>query len=71
VPVKFSIAIIDNLHVRWGVLLDSLKSNDLERKYFHPGHNRDFTVKEAVSHYAWHARHHLAHITVLRTNRGW
>ncbi len=71
VPVKFSITIIDNLHVRWGVLLDTLSDADLERRYYHPGHNRVFTVKEAVCHYAWHARHHLAHISSLRMRMGW
>lgn len=70
-PVEYSVAVIDNLHKRWGVLLDSLSPADLERRYFHPGHNREFTVKEAVCHYAWHARHHLAHITSMRKRNGW
>lgn len=58
------------LHARWVVLLRSLAPADFERTYRHPesGVKRlDWTV----GLYAWHGRHHLAHITTTMLREGW
>lgn len=61
-PVELSLSLLENLHARWAILLRSLKAADLQRLYFHPEDRKDFSVGLAVALYAWHGRHHLAHI---------
>lgn len=69
-PIETSLALLENLHQRWVLLLCSLAPADWERKFRHP----DFgTVKldGQIQLYAWHGRHHVAHITSLRERNGW
>ncbi|HYE59548.1 MAG TPA: DinB family protein, partial [Rhodothermales bacterium] len=70
-PVEVSLRLLDAVHTRWVALLNSLSSADFARTYVHPEHGRPFTLDEAVSMYAWHSRHHTAHITTLRDRMGW
>ena len=70
-PVAVSLALVENLHLRWVIFLRSLKNSDLKRAYYHPEHNMKFTIEQAVYQYSWHSEHHLAHITELRKRTGW
>jgi hypothetical protein len=69
-PVDVSLPIVDNLHQRWVAVLRSMKETDWARTFNHPelGVQR---LDRALALYAWHGRHHLAHITSLRENKGW
>jgi hypothetical protein len=69
-PVEPSLALIENLHTRWVVLLRSLTSADWPRKFRHPEWG-SATVDFLLAQYAWHGRHHVAHITSLRERNGW
>lgn len=69
-PVETSLALLDNLHRRWVVVLRSMKTPDFSRKFRHPEHGA-VTLDWAVALYAWHGRHHTAHITALRQRMGW
>jgi hypothetical protein len=69
-PVDISLSLIDALHARWVVLLESLAEADFARGYFHPENGRQ-PLSIVLPLYAWHARHHTAHITSLRARRGW
>ena len=60
--IEPSLQILEGIHERWGLLLENLKETDWNRMYFHPEHQRLFSVKEALGIYDWHCRHHLAHI---------
>ncbi|MCG2610261.1 putative metal-dependent hydrolase [Flavobacterium sp. SM15] len=60
--VSASLKIIEGVHQRWFQLLDSLNEKDWNRMYFHPQHQRLFSVKEGLGIYHWHCKHHLAHI---------
>jgi len=69
-PIAPSLALIENLHKRWVILLRSLGPSDWPRAFRHPGWglaNVDFLLAQ----YAWHCRHHVAHITSLRERNGW
>jgi uncharacterized damage-inducible protein DinB len=69
-PVDVSLALLNSLHDRWVRLLRSLKPEDFARTFRHP----DFGVKSLewmLFLYAWHGRHHTAHITELRKQKGW
>lgn len=69
-PVEVSLRLIDPLHERWVRLLKSLKAEDFGRKFVHPEHGPR-TVDWLVFLYAWHGRHHTAHVTELRKAKGW
>ena len=69
-PVDVSLALVDNLHARWVVLLRSLKPADWERTLTHP-QSGPMTLDKMLSIYAWHGAHHVAHITGLRTRNQW
>ncbi len=59
------------LHKRWACVLESLRKEDFERKYFQHEKERLITLAESTANYAWHGRHHVAHITSLREKKSW
>lgn len=70
-PVAVSLQLLAGLHSRWAFLLKSLSTTKLEKTYVHPEHGTSFRLDEAMSLYAWHCRHHLAHIISLKERMGW
>jgi hypothetical protein len=70
-PVDSSLEIIDGLHTRWAALYRTLTSDDFARTFFHPEMGRTMALDTHLQMYAWHCRHHVAHITSLRTREGW
>jgi len=52
-------------------LLRAMDSADFSRTLRHPEHNRIMTLGQLLALYAWHGRHHVAHITSLRKREGW
>ena len=69
-PIAGSLALIEALHGRWVALLGSLTGVDFQKGYTHPEMGRQ-DLGTALAHYAWHSRHHTAHIANLRARRGW
>ncbi len=70
-PVETSLQLLDALHARWVVLLRSLPETYwTERGYKHPESGNQ-TLDQVLALYAWHGRHHTAHITSLRERMGW
>jgi hypothetical protein len=70
-PVEVSLQLLDSLHVRWVSLLKSLKEPDWKRTYHHPAMGKTLTLEQVLGLYAWHGRHHVAHVTTLRKTHGW
>ena len=70
-PVNLSITLLHALHARLYDLLSSLEERDWERTVFHPEHKREMTLWYLLGSYAWHGRHHVAHITSLRDRMRW
>ncbi|MCI0451994.1 MAG: putative metal-dependent hydrolase [Candidatus Latescibacteria bacterium] len=69
-PIGPSLAILDALHERWAPLLRSLEEKDYRRTIFHPEYG-SMSLGLLTAHYAWHGKHHVAHITSLRKRMGW
>ena len=69
-PVAISVTLLTALHQRWTLLLRALAPADFERRFLHPERGV-MTVDELVALYAWHGRHHVAHITSLRERKAW
>ena len=71
VPIDVSLTLLDMLHERWVALLRSLGPAELRRTMRHPEHGRVMSIEYVMGLYAWHGRHHVAHITALREREGW
>ena len=69
--IEPSLNLLEHLHQRWLMLLRQLKTADFDRQFRHPEHGRIFKLSETLAMYAWHGRHHVAHITALRHRMGW
>lgn len=60
--IGVSLAILEGIHARWTSLLRSLDEAAFRRRFFHPESQREIPLFESVGVYAWHGRHHLAHV---------
>ena len=69
-PIGVSLALLDALHERWVLLLRVLAPTQFARSFRHPELGL-MTIDQQIAMYAWHGRHHLAHITSLSTRMGW
>jgi uncharacterized damage-inducible protein DinB len=69
-PIELSLALLESLHERWGLLLKSLTPADWDRTLRHPDLGV-VSLNKNVGLYAWHGKHHVAHITSLRERMGW
>ncbi|NDC41433.1 MAG: putative metal-dependent hydrolase, partial [Chitinophagia bacterium] len=71
VPVNVSITLLHALHQKMVAILNNIQPHDWERTFYHPQHGRYIQVWQLAALYAWHGRHHVAHITGLRDRMGW
>lgn len=69
-PVEVSLRLLEALHERWVMLLGSLAPEDFARAFHHPELG-SVSLNRNIALYAWHGRHHVAHITSLRARMGW
>jgi len=69
-PIEVSLTMLDSLHDRWVRLLREMTPEEWKRKFRHP-ERRVMTLEETLALYAWHGRHHVAHVTHLRQREGW
>ncbi|MEJ7618063.1 MAG: YfiT family bacillithiol transferase [Pyrinomonadaceae bacterium] len=69
-PVELSLTLLEALHERWALLLRSLASADFAVAFRHPELGL-VPLERAVGLYAWHGRHHTAHITTLCDRMNW
>lgn len=65
-PITTSLALLEALHTRWLVLLHHLDEAQWQRTFYHPGYQTTSTLEQALVMYAWHGRHHLAHLELLK-----
>jgi hypothetical protein len=70
-PIAVPLDLLQALHDRWVPILRSLTPDQFRREYYHPEDARNFALTDLLQVYAWHSRHHLAHITTLRERMNW
>ncbi|WP_138431094.1 YfiT family bacillithiol transferase [Fodinibius saliphilus] len=68
--IEPSLKVISGIHQRWTNLLKSLDKNQLNRELVHPDQGI-LVLKSLIGLYAWHGKHHLAHITTLKKRKNW
>ncbi len=71
VPINISLTLLHALHLRWVTLMRNMRETDWQRTVFHPEHKRFITLWYMLGSYAWHGKHHAAHITSLRERMNW
>lgn len=69
-PVELSLNLLDTLHKRWYILLKSMSDDDYKKTYLHPESGK-VDLDWVIALYAWHGKHHIAHINNLCKRRGW
>ena len=70
-PIDVSLQLVRSLHARWVALYDAMPDSGWQRTFDHPEYPEPLTLDWQVQMYAWHSRHHVAHITALRRREGW
>jgi uncharacterized damage-inducible protein DinB len=69
-PIEVSQTLLDSVHARWDVVWRAMKPEEFARPLIHPEHG-ERNVDWLLLLYEWHGRHHTAHITELRKQKGW
>lgn len=69
-PIEWSLELVESLHARWVMLLQSLSEEQWQRGFRNP-ETGPMTLELMVLVYAWHSMHHVAHITHLRAKEEW
>lgn len=69
-PIEVSLTLLESLHDRWVRLLRSLTPEQWKRTFRHPELG-EMTLEKTVAMYAWHGKHHVAHITELQKRMSW
>jgi uncharacterized damage-inducible protein DinB len=69
-PVEVMLALLESLHTRWVTLLRSIPAADWAKTLNHP-ENGVMNLDQLLALYAWHGKHHVAHITSLRDRMKW
>jgi hypothetical protein len=54
---------LEGIHLRWVALLETFTEDEWNRTFTNPESGATMQLKKALALYAWHSRHHLAHIT--------
>lgn len=60
--LSHTLSLLKGLHAKLGTLLRSLSKDELKREFIHPDHGRHISLEETIGIYAWHSKHHVAHI---------
>ncbi|OQM46481.1 metal-dependent hydrolase [Anoxybacillus sp. UARK-01] len=71
VSVELSLRLLEGVHGRWTQLLESLATEDFQKTFYHEGTKMEIDLYTFVAMYAWHGKHHTAHIQQLRQKKGW
>lgn len=70
-PVNISFTLLHALHKRWCEMMDHMTETQWKRAVYHPERKEQITLWQLLKSYAWHSRHHTAHILQLRERMGW
>jgi hypothetical protein len=68
--IAVSLGMLDGLHERWVRLLRAMGPADFARKLNHP-ESGILDLDYLAGMYAWHGKHHAAHVTELRRRMKW
>jgi hypothetical protein len=61
-PVEPALRMLEGVHLRWVAVLEAMSEDQWNRTYIHPATGDAWPLRRVLGLYAWHSRHHLAHI---------
>ncbi len=70
-PIELSINGLKALHAKWVYLLKGLSNEELNKVFIHPSGSEEVSLQENIGIYAWHCKHHFAHIEQLMIRENW
>lgn len=70
-PIEVSLSLLAALHARWVILMKNMSDSDLNKTFVHPEDGQTYVLREVIGMYAWHGKHHLAHILNLKNRMNW
>ncbi len=70
VPINISITLLYALHTRWHKFLLCINDADWNRTVVHSHTGIQMTLWYLLGMYAWHGKHHVAHINIVRKQYG-
>ena len=70
-PINISLTLLHAVHARWVEILMNIKDEEFNRTVVHPEYQKTMTLWYLLGMYAWHSKHHTAHVTTLRERKGW
>lgn len=70
-PINISLTLLHALHQRWYVCIKDLMEQEWMREVYHPERAISISLWSLLGMYAWHGKHHVAHITALREKNNW
>ncbi len=65
-----SLNILSGVHKRWTLLLETFEQQHWQKLLVHPEMERTLSLAQMLSLYAWHCKHHLAHIELAKASKG-
>jgi len=68
--LRNTLSLLKGLHAKLGILLRSLSKDDLKREFIHPEYGKRYSLEETIGVYAWHSKHHVAHIKQALKHQG-
>ena len=71
IPINISFTLLHALHIRWHAAIENLSDADWQRTVFHPEQKKEISLWFLLGMYAWHGKHHTAHINKLRERMEW
>jgi hypothetical protein len=69
-PLEPSLALLDAIHVKWVRAIEAVSRDQLARTFRHPELG-PMSLDVQIALYAWHGRHHVAHVMKARERQGW
>jgi hypothetical protein len=64
-PIEPALRLLEAIHEKWVYVMQNMQPEEWQRAYLHPEYKNTYRLEEAASSYAWHSRHHLAHVMLV------
>jgi DinB superfamily len=70
-PINIATTLLHCVHKKLVAIFSNLSEQDWQRTYYHPQNKETYTLVGLVTLYAWHCKHHFAHIHELKKRMNW
>lgn len=70
-PIQMSLDHLKAVHFKLVYLLRGLSDDDLKKCFIHPETGHYVELKKNIGIYAWHCKHHYAHIENIMKAKAW